>query len=66
MQETPEVTSPTGGRNDQWWIKPPPNTNRSLPTAAYLKDLRVHRLVYFFVSSTIFFSLLRIKNVPEE
>ncbi|XP_073997465.1 monocarboxylate transporter 14-like [Rhodnius prolixus] len=43
MQETPEVTSPTGGRNDQWWIKPPPNTNRSLPTAAYLKDLRVHR-----------------------
>ncbi|XP_014259196.1 monocarboxylate transporter 5-like [Cimex lectularius] len=42
LQQTPEtmVTSPC---IEQWWIKPPPNTNRSLPTASYLKDLRVHR-----------------------
>ncbi|KAK9508620.1 hypothetical protein O3M35_006141 [Rhynocoris fuscipes] len=43
LHDTTDSTAPSSGHNDQWWSKPPPNTNRSLPTAAYLKDLRVHR-----------------------
>ncbi|KAF6198866.1 hypothetical protein GE061_006889 [Apolygus lucorum] len=40
LSDTPVVTSPV---SDPWWTKPHTHTNRSLPTAHYLKDLRVHR-----------------------
>lgn len=38
LKETPEVTSPT----ENWWAKHG-GQGKSMPTAAYLKDLRIHR-----------------------